>query len=239
MKEKFKQISYIIIMILATFIVYKFTMLIKYKTENIDINKETIFNETLNIEYSKNDNAIEFDEMSYADYFSDYVEKDNTNFKVKYNENNEITSFYSIVKEKQYINLLNINSFEITEKENNYATEKSMKEFLNKNQIKNDIDLIKYIKDNYHLKNSILTNIKTMKNNYILNSFTEITLPEFESITLIKGDKIEGYIINTKNIKSIRILHNEDQYIITLSGNEIENTEFITDLLESISFKNK
>ena len=111
-----------------------------------------------------------------------------------------------------------------------------MKDYLNKNNIKNDIDLLKHIKEKYYIKSYIYTPIKTMKSNYIINSFVQIALPEFKNIVLVKGDNTNGYIINTKSVSEIHLLYNDDQYIITLSGNEITNKEFINNLLETISF---
>lgn len=238
-------IGLLIILLFLGFIIYKFAILQKYKTEKIAIDNKSIFNETMNINYNQTNNTIVFEEMVYFDCFSDYVTEENVAFKVKYNENGEISSFYNIVRQKQYISALNINSFMLMSDnlkdkgEVNYSTVKSMKNFLNKNQIKDDIDLIKYIKNNYYLNNNLFTPSTTMKNNYIINTFTQVALPEFKSITLINGDEAKGYIINIKSIvdiKEIHLLHNDNQYIITLSGYEITNTEFISNLLESINF---
>ena len=57
-----------------------------------------------------------------------------------------------------------------------------------------------------------------------------------DKILYENGDKIKGYIINTASIKEIHLLNKDNQYIITLSGNELTNIEFIKELLETISF---
>lgn len=219
------------------FIIYKFVMLQKYKTESVALKNDSIFSETLNITYNDNNDFIKFDEMMYYDFFSDYVDKDDSNLNVKYDENGNVSSFYSITKVKQYIHMLNINSFVLTSDStnNDYSTEQSMIDFLNDNQIKNDIDLLKYIKDNYYINSGMFTTLKAMKRNYILNSFAQVALPEFDSITLINGNKINGYIINS-SVKEIHLLHNDSQYVITLGGNELTNNDFINSLLETISF---
>ena len=237
MNNKLKiKITILILLILTGFIIYKFIMLQKYNVEEISINTSAIFNEKLNIK-NNSINDKKYKSMSYKDYFIGYVIKEETDFKVKYDEKNEVSSFYNIIKDKQYTNLLNNNSFTIFSDKNNsnFSTEKYMKDYLNSNNIKDDIDLLKYIKDNYYLKNSLFTSTSVMKGNYIINSFTQITLPEFNSITLIDGD-LKGYIINAKTIKEIHLLYNNDQYIITLAGDELINNEFINKLLESIMF---
>ncbi len=245
MKKKinFISIGLLIIIVLSFFITYKFVMLKTYKVEKTNIDNTSIFNETINIKYNKPNNATLFEEMSYYNYFEDYINKEDADFNVKYNENGKIDSFYSITKQKQYINVLNIDSFSlVTEKEKdntNYSTDKYMKKYMNDNKIYNDIDLLKHIKNNYYLNTSIFNSLKAMKINYIINNFVLVALPQFESITLINGEKVTGYITNIKSttdIKEIHLLNHDNQYIITLSGNEITTTQFIQELLESISF---
>ncbi len=241
MKKKIVLLVLLVIILIIGFVVYKFVMLQKYKTDNT-IDTKVIFNETINISYNQSDDNVVFEEMSYYNHFSDYVNKENSSFKVKYDNNNEIVSFYNITKERQYINMLNTNSFELfsDNKENDisYETEKNMKEFLDKNNIKDDVDLLNYIKKNYYFKNNIFTCTKTMRNNYIFNSLILVAFPEFKNITLVNGS-IRGYIINTassQNIKEIHLLYNNSQYIITLFGEDITNDDFVKELITSISF---
>ncbi len=243
MEKKYTKIVIaVLILLFLGLMIYKTTVFFKYKTDNVEINKAGIFNETINISYNGDSDVVTFDEMSYHDYFSDYVDKEGIAFKVKYDENGKVISYYDISKENQLINMLNVNSFElaIDEEENktDFSTEKDMRNFLNKKNIKDDIDLIKYIKDNYYFKNELLTPTKTMRNNYILNSLAQSALPNFESITLIKGDNIKGYIVNISSnpLKAIHLLYGDNQYVIVLLGEEITTSEFVNNLLESISF---
>ena len=94
-------IKLIIFIVLMCIIVFKYVVLLKYKTENIPIDNDSIFNETININNKESDNQTSFGNMIYNNYFSDYVTKENTNFKVKYNSDNKVESFYNISKEKQ------------------------------------------------------------------------------------------------------------------------------------------
>lgn len=235
-----KNFCIIFLVLLFCFIGYKFIFLLRYKTEKVFFQSDKIFNETINVNYKNRTDNVFFDRMFYYDYFSDYVDKDDSNFKVKYDEFGEVVSFYNISREKQYINLLNINSFLYSDQDVDYSTSKDMRFFLIKKHINNDIDLMKYIKDNYYLKNNLFTSIKMMKINYIFNSYVSTTLPNFNSISLIQGDKINGYIMNINsdfNIRVIHLLYNDEQYIITLAGQNITSDEFINDFLESIYFE--
>ena len=240
MKKKIIIITSVILLIL---IGYKVYALNKYKSEYVELDTSLIFNETITIneEYDSND-IVAFGEMTYNNFFSDYVEHEESGFKVKYDENNEVSSFYSMFKEEQYINVLNVNSFLLyaddEDVNEDISTENNMKKFLDKNNIKDDIDFLKYVKENYYIKNNIFTSTSNMRNHYIINSFVSVAFPEYKNIVLIDGN-VKGYIINAKsnvNIKEIHLLHNTNQYIITLSGDEIANDEFVNNFLKSVKF---
>ena len=238
MKNYLKIILLSITLIILSFLVYKIILLQKYTITKINIDNKAIFNQSLKIKPKPIKDSITYEEMTYQNYFSDYIDKDNSNIKVKYDNNNEISSFYSIAKEKQYIYLLDSNSLSLNNGKDELKTDKKIiNKYLKNNNIKNDIDLLQYIKNNYYLNNNIFTSANTMKGNYIINLFAQVALPGFTSITLIKGNNIKGYIIETKFIKEIHLLHNTNQYIITLSGKELTNNKFICNLLGTISFK--
>ena len=244
MKKKFT-IFITLMLLLTVFIIYKAIMLHKYQCPKEEIDTSRIFNETITInqETPNDSNYLFFENMSIKNYFIDYVDVNNeTSFRAKYDENNKVVSFYSINSASQYINMLSVESFKLaTDDDSNdfYGTDKSTKKFLDNHNIKNDVDLLKYIKENYYFKNYIFTSAKQMKINYLLNSFISVALPYYDSIVLIDGD-IKGYIIDAKTgenpMKEIHILKDSKQYVILLGGSEIANKEFIVKLLSSVSF---
>ena len=179
--------------------------------------------------------------MTFKNYFEGYEEKNN--FKVKYDENGNIKSYYSISKTEQYIDMLNINSFKIyTDKDLNeydYKTTESMKQILKNNNINNDVDFLNYIKLNYHHHSSnIFTKVETIKNNFIINEFVNVTLLNYDELILINRN-LSGFIFVNQNMKEIHLINGSDKYIITLSGEDITNDEFVRNLLESIKFIEK
>ena len=231
-----KKIIFILLIIVLAFIVFKSFMLYKYHVNKNEINTSVVFNKTITINRKDNNSDI----YTYINNtFDNYVDS-NTSFKVKYDENNKVESFYSMDEVEQYINILNMKNMEFV-KENTYndfvTTDKLTKDYLSNHNIKNDIDLIKYIKDNYYFSNNIFTCFKTMKINYLLNSFVDSTMPSYKEIILIDGD-ITGYIIDiesNKDIREIHILNNNKQYVIVLGGNQITSDDFITEFLSSIN----
>lgn len=217
MKKKILIVLIFIFLLLLTFLGYKVFLLSKYKTNERTLDTNSIFIETVTISNDKkvDGDVITFEELSVKNYFNEFEEhKTNSNLKAKYDTEGNVVSAYSISKDKQYINSIDLES----------------------DEIKTDIELFKYIKDNYYFKNTIFTSKKIIENNYLINSFVENGMPEFENITLING-KINGYILDMGNLrKEIHLLHNDEQYIISLIGEELINNEFVMDLLETVEF---
>ena len=245
--KKYKNllIYFIVGVCLLLFFGYKAVMLNKYSYDKVDMDTSTIFNEIVYVNKEEYDGKrINIDNMSIANYFEDYTNANPTSpIKVKRNKDQEVESFYSTSSMTQYIYVLDEESISLAmdnEENELVSTSDSMKKFLDKNEIKSDVDLLMYIKNNYYFKNNIFTFTSNMKRNYTLNAFASLTIIDFNNIALIKGD-LSGYIINTKNeapytIKEIHILNKDKQYIITLSGEEITNNEFINKLLSTVEF---
>lgn len=218
-------------------------MLNKYSSERVEIDTNTIFNEKITVNSTislNNEEILKIDEMSIKNYFTDYENgNNNSNLKVKYNDNGEVISFYSVSSTEQYIELLSINSFKLySDSDYNMVNvlDEDINKFFKENKIENDIDFLNYIKNNYYLENNIFSSVKTMKNNYLVNTFVQVTFPEFKNIILIDG-VIDGYIFNMKNdIREIHIMNRNKTYTIVLSGDEITNDEFISQLLQSVNF---
>ena len=244
-KYKYSFILIAVLVCLLIFVGYKIIVLNKYQSEKVDINVDSIFNDTLVIDEEDYDGEyISINNMKIPNYFDGYVDVNGTIYKAKYNENNEIISFYSTGYLAQYINILDTNNMNLgtdNAKGKHYIpTSDSVKKFLDDNNIKDDVDLLQYIKDNYYFKSTIFTCTSKIKTNYLFNSFVQNSLPHFESITLISG-KVKGYIFNVSNdsakaVKELHILKDDKQYGMLLSGNEITNNEFIVKLLSSIKF---
>ena len=179
----------IITVILLILLVNKVLILNEYKSEKRDIDQNNFLSKGISIPYYVKPietEIVTYEEMTFKNYFEGY--EDINNFKVKYDENGNIESYYSINKTNQYIDILNINSFKIYTDKNlgelDYKTSESMQQFLINNNIKNDLDFLNYIKLNYdYLSSNIFTNLETIKNNFIINEFVRNLL---ESIKFIE-----------------------------------------------------
>ena len=243
MKKKGIIVLLVILLVVISFGVYKYIMLNKYYVEEYKIDNSKIFNETMTI--TSNDDydgeRINIEDMSFANYFEGYVDK-LQHTKVKYNDEGAIDSFYMTNVSTQYVNEFSVNSFSVSDsdEDKDTATDESTKKFFSENNIKNDVDLLYYVKNNYYLKNNTLTSTNTMKNNYLVNSFVVTTTVSYNNITLINGS-LDGYIVDVKNnidskIKELHIIKGDKHYTITLSGSEITSDSFIKDLLSTVKF---
>ncbi|MBO4245434.1 MAG: hypothetical protein J5892_01685 [Bacilli bacterium] len=228
-----------VVLIVCGFICYRVFMIAKNYVAKVDINSKSIFRETINIE-TEATNPVKIDDLS--SYFVGYEEKNHLH--ILYDEENKAVAFYSYSVLDQYVYSLNEKSFALYSENDNatkgFATTDEMKTYLKNNNIKNDIDLINHIKENYYFKSSLFSSNKELRINKLLNSIVDVTLPRFSSISLIKGLK-EGYILNInysgdKVIKEVHLLNGKKQYIILLAG-DITSEEIIVELVENIVFE--
>ena len=235
-----KKIIILIILLIIVFFGYKFYLLNKYNVEKRDIDTSTIFKDEININLKGyQGNLFTYQNISFKNDFNDYI-KNEHDWYIKRDKDDTVISALYITKTDQYHNLLTDGNLEMfnsdDEKEivNKFFNEEDRDSFLKESNINNDIDLMNYVKNNYYLKNNLLTCSKTMKQNYMINSFVDISLPTFSKITLIKGD-LSGYIFHaSEKIRQVHILNGEEQYIISLVGDELISNEYIISLLETI-----
>ena len=231
-----KWIIGIIIVLIVGYFSYKGYLLYKYRCidcENNIVNTETIFNnniEVLDI-YSSH---TSINSLINGTYIPGYEKSENGNFYVLYDDNHEVKSYYFVSIMPQYIDSLSYD-YEMTVEDKELVQDKSIKDFLKNNNITNDVDLLTYIKNNYPLHSNIFSTKNAIKNNYMINEFAAIALPIFDSIDLI--DNNYGYRINIKDgLKEIHFLHDDNQYIITLGGEDLTSEAFINSLISTIVF---
>ena len=177
--------------------------------------------------------------IKVKNYFNDFEEGDkdhNYEYHMLYEEDNTIKAVFMMGKFKSQ--MYNINDFN----EDNYYYEfnhfplyisKATKDhFIRKNHIKNDVDLIKYIRSRKKEDCNFFTPIIKIKENYFFN-FVETSLPSLDSITYLEGD-LEGYMYETTNYKQACILKKDDLYCLTFFKLDYFTNEIIEDVLRSV-----
>ena len=112
------------------------------------------------------------------------------------------------------------------------------KGFLEKTNIKNDIDFYKYAADNYFIESNLFTDTKTLKQNYAYNVITSLSVPQIDGWIILEGD-ITGYIMLVGTNKDtpvyqISILEDDKSYHITTSDPRFKDESFLKDFVGSI-----
>ena len=104
--------------------------------------------------------------------------------------------------------------------------------YLDKYNIKNDVDLIKYIRNRKKSDCTFITPITTIKENYFFN-YIETVLPDLDTITYLEGD-LEGYMFETDSYKQACVIHDDKLYCITFYKLDYFDDDKIQDILNSL-----
>ena len=115
------------------------------------------------------------------------------------------------------------------------------KGFLEKHNIKNDIDFYKFAADNYFIESSFFADTKTLKQNYTFNIIASIVLPEIEGWTIFEGD-LDGFCLELENdsnitVYEITIINNGNRYGLFTNDPRFKDETFLMDVVSSIIIK--
>lgn len=233
----------LILFIIGVGVGYKLFLLNKYHIEKIVFNNDAMFNTTITVNHQDTDEKkITYNDITFKDNFSNWERYND--FYVVRGGKNQTDKAFAISKAGQYYLSLQSKNYDSEENKDLFNEDDRIK-FVEENNINNDIDLLKYIKNNYYLKNSIFDSIKQYKENYMVNLFVISSVLVNSSddntnnsiVSLIDGD-LTGYMFNLNNAKEIHLLHNNEQYIISLIGNSLITDDYVQNFLNSITFNN-
>ena len=107
--------------------------------------------------------------------------------------------------------------------------------YLNKNNITNDVELIKFIREREKEDGKFTTPIIKIKENYFFN-FVETNLPSLDNVTYIEGD-LTGYMYETDTYKQVCIIKNDKLYCLTFYKLDYFNDDMILDILRSLEIE--
>lgn len=108
------------------------------------------------------------------------------------------------------------------------------KAFLEKNNIKSDIDLYQFIVDNYPLKTSFFDSEEKLKEAYAFNSFVDVVIPTYTGTTIIKGD-YNGIIFDYKaKVVEVHIYKNGKRYGFLTNDERFFDEEFLKEMISTI-----
>lgn len=225
----------IILLVVVSYFGYKEYNLYKYTLHYDGDDANFKITDTIKVDSNIADDYLSFDEVSFKNDFSDFDKSDiHGDIVAGYilkDKEGKVNKSFSYIKTDEKVDVLRkleeTDGFNINKKDN--------QKILDKNNIKNDLDLIKYLSENDLAKSNIFTSLSDMKENYFFNYVKIIELPEINGITLIEGD-YSGYILNDDNIKEVHILKNDKNYVFLFIGSEYTD-EYIEEFLNTLVIK--
>ena len=177
--------------------------------------------------------------MKVKNYFEGFEAGDsdvNYEYYLHYdNENNVDAAFMMGQFETQIHNIKNYDESSYYFEFNHfplYISNLLREYYLNKHEIKTDIDLIKYIREREKEDVKFLTPIVKIKENYFFN-FVETNLPNIDNITYIEGD-LTGYMYEMDSYKQACIIKGDKLYCLTFYKLDYFTEEKIEDILKSL-----
>ncbi|MDE6284793.1 MAG: hypothetical protein K2M17_03530, partial [Bacilli bacterium] len=183
-------------------------------------NKKSIY-----ITSQTNNNKITIGKISIRNDFDNfkkiYQSEDNTNYVFQLSNNQAITLSIN------YDDTL----LEVAQNLNN----KHLTKWLKKNNITNDIELLKHLKDAKQ-KTNILSNLQQIKTKNALQTYTTTIASSLDNLTIIEGD-ITGYIYNSHNKRVVYLLKNNKRYALCFTGIDYFTDDYITELLTTITIE--
>ena len=191
-------------------------------------------------EQIKETDYVKFENFKVKNYIDDFeLDDSDNNYKYYVNSNMDKNTAFMIgifPTNISYIN--NYNSDSIYVELNHfpiYISKTSRNKFLEKHDINNDVDLIKYIRSREKQKCNVFTPTTKIKEEYFFN-FIEYNLPDLDGISYIEGDR-EGYILVDDDMKQISLIEDDQLYVIRVYNLEYFNDEVILDIINSAVIK--
>ncbi len=222
---------------------YKLYLVVHYSDKSLDYSYKSIsdaykINDKLTIHTNllNKDEYIEYNGIKIKNDFKGYESKENSdvtgNYIVYTNKDNN--SYFSLGVTEPYIDFLHLTS---DSKEEIVAkiTYKDVKEYLEKNNVKSDLDLWNFIASENYQKN-IFSLGKDIKASYALYEVAYILNPHNKKITLLEGD-LKGYMFTLdNNVREVNILKNNKRYVFVMSG-EYYSIDKAVELINTIVIK--
>ncbi len=239
MKKRYLIIMIILITLLLGYIGYKSFCLYYYNPKQINkqdfekIRKGLVFKEDIILKNNNNvTDYFEKENMKIRNDFQDFYQKDNWYILKNSNKDNQV-AFAMAAATQTYLDYLKEQDITVYGASLKNTSNKDRIDFLESNQIKNDIDFFKFMSKQKYPSFNILTPVKKMKKVYSTYIIFNIIMPSVNYINEIKGD-YEGYILNLDNVKEVSILKNNKRYIFTFLGKDYFTDEYVKDLLNTI-----
>lgn len=253
MSGKMKRTKFLIISIVLYILLYIILKLLLVYIDDLFMSNEIYNNEyglgnvfktdLYNDEEKKNTEYFTSEsnkyKMSVKNYFHGFEQGDkdaNYEYQMLYDEENKIKAAFMLGVFETRLSTINDYNEDSNYYEFNhfplYISDILRNQFLKNNNINNDVDLVKFIRQRKKINSNFFTPIYKMKENYFFN-FIETTLPELTSVTYIEGE-LEGIIYESENYKQACIIKKDKLYCLTFYKLDYFTDEMIYDTINSL-----
>lgn len=241
----------ILILIVGCYFGYKIYLLNIYTLTKPDNVEEVIKGLKNKKEITVNKKSINEEYLTVKDF---KIRNDFKDFKLNdrnselepfvYTNGKSTITFGSGVEEEQFVDYFTsdeINFFgeDIKDMQSKFA-DCNRKEFLEKNNINNDIDFYLYASENYYKENNIFMNKNTLMDNYAFNVFSSIFFPVVDELIIIKGD-YSGYILKISHEDNtyfdVYIIKDGKRYGFFTNDSRFNDEDYLVDLLGTVEIK--
>lgn len=214
------------------------------KYDRYGVTKETYENfiNALNNEKTKNiipqklpeNEYLKFGNIKIKNDFKDFkndqgfTTKNNTRYMLRDKDGNFLAALSLGTTESRVETISNLS--ESYYKENSVITKKDVINFFKENNITNDIELFKFLKNQKNIQSNIFTNIHKIKNNYII-SFIVTFMPEINEIIYINDN---GYILNSDFCSEVNIIDGNKKYYLVFYQKDYFSDEYINNIINTL-----
>ena len=186
--------------------------------ENKDIIENFEIKETKNIVTIQIDNYLDINGLKIRNDFKDFT-------KIKNGYKLDDNTFFSVTINESMLDYLKNN---IMNKE-----KKDFNSFLSKNNIKNDIDLYRFLYKYKDATSTIFSSFNQIKSNYYVQYIVSSMGNTVKSITQITGE-YSGYILHGKNNNLVVLNLKDKTYYLNFFNEEYFNINYILEILSTI-----
>lgn len=248
-----KKIAFAIVIILGIFLLYKiFITYFYYKNNSSFEDDDFTFNkniDTINISNNKKANIVTLNKINIfipkefkllTDKNRSSLAQDDCETFVKgLKDDDSFDAMILVCDRNDYDNVTNLDGYGI---KNTIVPYMNVGQLLDKNNIHDNIDLIRYYEKNCEFKQNIFTSSNDIKMNYIARQYVHTLIPSYDKFHYLEND-IRGYSIenqrNDRYFHQVVVNHDEKNYGISFrNGNEeYFNGDNSFEVINSISIK--
>ena len=246
--KKIRNIFIILFILIIIYFMYKAFIIFYYDTRLVSEDNDKVFpnnKEIYTLKIKSNDKANNaFNEYGkFNIYIPDDFElitdkaksnmvMDACNFYVKGHESNDKFDAGILICYETKDNIYNLDYFGI---ESTLFPYLDVYKVLNKYNINNTIDLIKYYERNYLVKENIFTDSDYIKMNYIASKYVKTVLSEYDKFYYLDND-LEGYMIENDDFYYSTFYKGVDSYRVSFFNNKENYFEYdnVVEIISSI-----